>query len=129
MGIFSKQRGGTGSNHHSGRMDYPYAGDGRPKATSAPSAPQAAAPAPSPAMRYNVEGGGGDYLLTTPRGDDKYDVSRYGSDHSLKYNTEGAYFGRDEKTGMASWSGGKDMGGLGGKGNIKVSSGYDTSKG
>jgi len=30
MGIFNKIRGGAGSNHYSGRNDYPYAGDGAP---------------------------------------------------------------------------------------------------
>lgn len=30
MGIFNKIRGGAGSNHYSGRNDYPYAGDGSP---------------------------------------------------------------------------------------------------
>lgn len=31
MGIKNNMRGGSGSNHNSGRMDYPYADDGTPK--------------------------------------------------------------------------------------------------
>lgn len=129
MGIRNRIRGGAGSNHHSGRMDYPYAGDGSPKA-SAPASSPASAPAPAPsAMRYPVHEGGGDYLQVTPTGDDKHTVSRYGSDHSLKGSVEGAYFGHDTKTGMASWQSSSDPKGHFGTGNIKVTGGYDTKNG
>jgi len=34
MGIFNKIRGGVGSDHYSGRNDYPYQGNGAPAYTS-----------------------------------------------------------------------------------------------
>lgn len=126
MGIKNTMRGGSGSNHHSGRMDYPYPGDGKPAA--APQASPASTPAPS-SMRYPVHEGGGDYLQVTPTGDDKHTVSRYGSDHSLKGSVEGAYFGHDAKTGMASWQSSSDPKGHFGTGNVKVTGAYDTKNG
>lgn len=125
MAIRNTMRGGSGSNHKSGRMDYPYPGDGSPKPAASASAPQS-----SPAsMRYPVHEGGGDYLQVTPTGDDKHTVSRYGSDHSLKGSVEGAYFGHDAKTGMASWQSSSDPKGYFGTGNVRVTGGYDTKNG
>ena len=140
MGILNKIRGGSGSNHHSGRMDYPYPGDGKPKSAAPdpftgpsspkPSTPAAPASTPAPSsMRYPVHEGGGDYLHVTSTGDDKHTVSRYGNDHSLKGSVEGAYFGHDSKTGMASWQSSSDPKGYFGTGNVKVTGAYDTKNG
>lgn len=133
MGIYNKIRGGVNSNHRSGRMDYPYAGDGSPaysgkdfanEVSSAPKAGKSSAPSAAPSsQRYNVKDGGGDYLRVTPTGGDYNDVSRYGSTGDLKYSTKGARFGHDAKTGMASWGGGKDHGGMGGKGQLSIADG------
>lgn len=119
MGIFGrKMRGGAGSNHFSGRMDYPYAGDGSP----APAQPST--PAPPAAQRFNIKGGGGDYLNVTPVEGGMHNVSRYGSTGELKYSTKNAMFDYDQKSKTAGWYQGSDHGGMGGKGQLEVDGPY-----
>jgi hypothetical protein len=135
MGIFNKIRGGAGSNHYSGRNDYPYAGDGAPaqptyggndfanEVSSAPKAKPAPVEAPpGGSQRYQIHGGGGDYLQVTKM-DGKHNITRYGSKGESQYQTKGADFHHDTETGEASWGGGKDHLGMGGSGKLKMSSG------
>lgn len=119
MGIFGRKiRGGSGSNHMSGRMDYPYAGDGSP-APKAPAQPEAPA-GPPPSTRYNIKGGGGDYLHITPNEGGTHNVSRYGSKGELKYSTKNAWFDHDKKSNTVGWYAGRDHGGQGGKGQLEI---------
>lgn len=77
-------------------------------------------------QRYQIHGGGGDYLHVTPTGDGKHDINRYGSKGEIQYQTKGAGFGHNAETGEVSWGGGKDHLGMGGEGKLKMSSGpYD----
>jgi len=134
MGIFNKIRGGAGSNHYSGRNDYPYAGDGAPApsqpadngadewvrdaSSNRPSggnysketmSPQSgAASAPSGRGRYLLKGGG--YVRTTPTAgkEGRHDVTTYSNDHKPQYSVSDASFHHDEKAGTASFFGGVD---------------------
>ena len=130
MGIFNKIRGGAGSNHRTGRMDYPYAGDGSPaqpantdaddwaneaaglRPSSGTKAPQSnagsAQPTPSGRGRYLLKGGG--YVRTTPTAgkEGRHDVTTYSDDHKPQYSVSDASFHHDEETGTASFFGGVD---------------------
>lgn len=122
MGIFGRKiRGGAGSNHMSGRMDYPYGDTGAP----APRAAAQPAPAgPPPSKRYNIKGGGGDYLHVEDVGDNYYSVTRFGASGERQLHSPRAQFGYDEKEGTASWIDSKNPNAYGGRGkDIPISGG------
>ena len=162
MGIFGrKMRGGAGSNHFSGRMDYPYAGDGTPDPftspspakftpypadydpftapskpdaegrvsapaiTKKPSAPEAPATAgPLPSKRYNIQGGGGDYLHVEDVGDNYYSVTRFGASGERQLHSPRAQFAFDAQKKTASWIDSKNPNAYGGRGmDIPISGG------
>jgi hypothetical protein len=126
MGIFNKIRGGAGSNHYSGRGDYPYAGDGAPaqptyggndfanEVSSAPKAgPAPAQPAPSGRGKYKIHGkDGGGYVTTTPSQgkEGRHDVTYWSDDNKEQYSVSGANFQHDADKGTASFYGGKEQG-------------------
>lgn len=114
MGIFNKIRGGAGSNHRTGRMDYPYAGDGSPAQPAQPKQPaQPAQPAPSGRGKYLIHGSaGGGYVTTTPSQgkEDRHDVTYWSHDNKEQYSVSGARFKHDADEGTASFYGGTEQG-------------------
>jgi hypothetical protein len=127
-------------------MDYPYGDNGAPdiwsndpfattpgtnNLVSPPKSAPASAPTQkeAPSMRYQVKGGGGDYLLATPTADEGFhNVSRYNSKGDLQYSANNARFNFDQKSGKAGWYGGKNHGGMGGAGELDIyGEGTDTS--
>lgn len=123
MGIFGRKvRGGAGSNHFSGRMDYPYAGDGAPAAKAPAQTPAPAGPPPS--KRYNIQGGGGDYLHVEDVGDNYYSVTRFGASGERQLHAPRAQFGFDAQKKTASWIDSKNPNAYGGRGmDIPISGG------
>jgi len=138
MGIFNKIRGGADSNHRTGRMDYPYAGDGSPAPQNEPRSkhelpsdlythritdgnfsketmsPQSgAASAPSGRGKYLIHGSaGGGYVTTTPSQgkEDRHDVTYWSNDNKEQYSVSGARFKHDADEGTASFYGGTEQG-------------------